>query len=141
MRSCSLHSPTYIIMREIEICFCICILLTLASNSLCQRIDCHWADQYLCGDKCLGEDNLCVCGNETITLEDAFGYICCNQGTCFKEMDGNVKCHGLKQDWRLPCNKTCKQDAYFGYSTMLCNDQKQCVKPIALCQGTLICNE
>ena len=116
--------------------------LTFASNSLCKRIECHWHSDYLCGDKCLGQDNLCLCGNETITAADAsLNYICCNDDTCFKEFDGNVRCHGLKQDWNLPCNGSCKQYAFYGLTTIACADLKQCVKSISLCRGVPICNE
>ena len=117
------------------------VFLTLASNSLCQRIECNWAAQWLCGDQCLGQYNSCLCGNETITYNDAYDYNCCNQGTCSKEVDGNVKCQGLRQDWRVPCNGECKQYAVLGYTTIACNDQQQCVKSISLCQGVPVCHE
>ena len=119
----------------------ICVFLTLASNSLCQRIECDWAVEWLCGDQCLSEYKSCLCGNDTITLADATKYICCNQGTCTKEMDGNVKCHGLRQNWREPCNKECKQYAQEGYTTLSCQDKKQCVKSVSLCRGVPACQE
>ena len=120
----------------------ICVFLSLASNSLCQRIECDWAADWLCGDQCLGQDKLCMCGNETITLAtDAINYNCCYQGTCLKETNGTVKCHGLKQEWRAPCNGICKQESFTGYSTISCNDQEQCVKPITMCLGVPICYE
>ena len=117
------------------------LLLTFASNSLCERIECHWGAEYLCGDKCLGTDNLCLCGNETITYTDALYYNCCNDETCFKEFDGNVRCHGLKQDWRLTCNGSCRQYANYGLTTIACSDLQQCVKAITLCRGVPICRE
>ena len=114
------------------------LFLTLASNSLCQRIECDWAAEWLCGDKCIGQHNSCLCGNDTITSAD---YNCCHQGTCFKEMDGNVTCHGLKQSWRFPCNGICSQVAGWGYTTISCADQTQCVKSVSLCKGSPICRE
>ena len=123
---------------------CVFLFLTLPSNSLSQeRIECNWAADWLCGDKCLGKYNLCVCGNETITLADVINnnYNCCNEGTCFKEFDGNVKCHGLKQNWRVPCNGACKQHAELGYTTISCQDHTQCAKSVTLCQGVPICQE
>ena len=117
------------------------VFLTLASNSLCQRIECNWAVEWLCGDQCLGTYNSCLCGNVTIVLTDAPNYNCCNQGTCSKEMDGNVKCHGLKQEWRIPCNGSCKQYANYGLTTIACADLKRCVKVITLCRGVPICHE
>ena len=126
-------------MREVYIW--IFLFLSLASNNLCQRIDCNWGAEWLCGDRCLNEGNSCMCGNQTITFADATNYNCCNEGTCFKEMNGNVKCHGLKQDWRLPCHGICKQSAIYGLTTLACADQNQCVKAIALCRGVPICRE
>ena len=116
------------------------LFLTLASNSLCERIECHWEAEYLCGDKCLGIDNLCLCGNETITYAD-YNYICCNEKACFKELDGNVRCDGLKQGWWVPCNGLCKQFAYSGYTTIACADLKQCVQAEVLCRGVPFCHE
>lgn len=117
------------------------LLLSLGANILCERINCNWEYEYLCGNQCLGEDNLCMCGNDPMTLADAYVYNCCNQGTCSKDMDGNVKCHGSKQHWRVPCNEICKQTAYWGLSTMACEDKEQCVKSITLCRGVPICHE
>ena len=117
------------------------LFLTLASNSICQRIECEWAAEWLCGDKCLGQYNSCFCGNDTITFAESYNYNCCNQGTCFKEMDGNVKCHGLKQNWRVPCNGKCSQVAEWGATTISCADQTQCVKSVSLCWGVPICRE
>ena len=82
-----------------------------------------------------------MCGNETITLPNAFNCNCCNQGTCFKEMNGDVKCQGLKQSSEVPCNGMCKQDANFGETTISCKDQKECVKTVQLCKGVPICRE
>ena len=119
----------------------ICLILALPSNSLCQRIECDWAIEWLCGDKCVREYNSCLCGNDTITLADSANYNCCNQGTCLKERDGNVKCHGLKHNWRVPCNGLCKQHAEWGFTTISCADQTQCVKSVSLCRGIPVCQE
>ena len=119
----------------------ICLFLSLASNSLCQRIECDWAVEWLCGDQCLGDNHLCLCGNETINLPDATEYSCCNQGTCSKEINGNVKCNGLRQNWREPCNGECKQGAEWGHTTISCQDKKQCVNVVTLCRGVPICQE
>ena len=128
-------------MNGVEIL--IFLFLTLTANSLCQRIECHWEDEYLCGDQCLGLGNaaICICGNETMLFDDAMDYICCNEGSCTKDMDGNIKCHGWKQDWRIPCNGICKQESYMGETTIPCTDQKQCVKPTTMCLGVPVCHE
>ena len=119
------------------------LFISLASNSLCQRIECDWLTEWLCGDQCLGEaeDHLCLCGNDTLTSADSVTHNCCNQETCFKEIDGNVKCQGFKQNWRVPCNGKCKQLASAGLTTTSCVDQKQCVKSIQLCRGVPVCHE
>ena len=117
------------------------LLLTFASNSLCERIECHWGAEYLCGDKCLDYNNLCLCGIETITFADTYDYNCCNEKACFKELDGNVKCYGLKQDWRMPCNGSCRQFANVGLTTIACADLKRCVKATTLCKGVPVCHE
>ena len=119
----------------------ICLILLLASNSLCQRIECDWTIEWLCGDKCLGVDNSCMCGNETLSIADTFNYNCCNEGTCFKNIFGNVNCQGFKQNWRVPCNGICKQYAEFGYTTISCADQTQCVTSTSLCTGVPMCKE
>ena len=112
----------------------------LLSKSFCtQRIECHWGTEFLCGDKCLLLTSLCQCGNETISLADAN---CCHQASCFKGLDGNVQCQdGRKQNWRVPCDGSCKQVALFGYQTILCSDQLQCVQEASLCRGFPLCNE
>ena len=119
----------------------ICLIFVLPSNSLCQRIECDWTIEWLCGDKCLGEYNSCLCGNDTITLADSANYNCCNQGTCSEERDGNVKCPGKRQDWKVPCNGTCKQHAQWGHTTTLCANQTQCVESVYLCRGVPMCRE
>ena len=126
-------------MSEVKIWTC--LFLSLVANIFGQRIECDWGYEYLCGDQCVGLDNSCMCGNETITLDDTLEWNCCNHGTSFKDGDGNVMCHGLKQGWRVPCNEICKQDAYWGDTTLSCQDKTQCVKAITLCRGVPICDE
>ena len=122
--------------------FWIWLLLSFVSKCLGQRIECTWGYEYLCGDKCLGLEHTCLCGNESITLDDTPNYNCCNNGTCFKDLIGNVECHGgVKQNWRVPCNGTCKQYAKYGLTTIPCSDEKQCVRAISLCRGVPLCNE
>ena len=118
------------------------LFLTLASNGLCQLIECNWAFQWLCGDKCIHEDSVCICGNENFTYNEVNDYNCCNQGPCSNQTDGNVKCpSGLKQNWEDPCNGTCKQHAQWGHTTTLCADQTQCVESVYLCRGVPKCRE
>ena len=122
--------------------FWVCLLSSFVSKCLGQRIECTWSSEYLCGDKCLGLEHLCLCGNESITYYDTTMYNCCNHGTCFKDLTGNVECHGgVKQNWRDPCDGACRQYARYGYNTIACSDQKQCVNELILCRGVPICNE
>lgn len=118
------------------------IILALISIILSEKIECQWGAEILCGDKCVSYYNWCLCGNDTMGFTDAPNYLCCHEESCFKELDGNVKCSdGVKQDWRVPCNGMCKQYSYGGYRTIPCKDGKQCVKAITLCKGVPICNE
>ena len=68
-----------------DLLFWICLLLSFVSKCHGQRIECTWGYEYLCGDKCLGLEHLCLCGNESITYDDTANYNCCNNGTCFKD--------------------------------------------------------
>ena len=121
------------------------VMLTLFYvNSQCERIECsNWDVEYLCGDKCVeSREKPCFCGKDIILIEDTLKYVCCNNGTCFKDMiDGSVKCNGVKQSWRDPCNGVCKQTAKFGHTTVSFKNGEQCVKEITLCKGVPICTE
>ena len=122
----------------------ILILLILVSNCICPIFECEWTHEYLCGDKCLGLRNTCTCGNETLGVTDFnySDYTCCNKGTCiFLNLSGDVKCDGVMQNWTVPCNGLCKQTPIFGWPTLPCKDQKQCVRGITLCRGFPNCNE
>ena len=130
-------------MQKIKIFLIILLSLTIASKSLGdERIECRWSAEYLCGDKCTKVANTCYCGNGNITFNDAANFICCNQQECVEDDIGFVHCpDGLIQNWRIPCNGGCKQYAKYGYSTIPCEDQKQCVKEMLLCRGIPICQE
>ena len=118
-------------------------ILSLISNCICQRIECDWSSQYICGDKCLFLQSSCICGNETITALDAFSenLICCNEGTCLDGLSGDVKCNGVVQKCTAPCNGTCKQTPSMGLTTISCKDNEQCVIAVDLCRGVASCNE
>ena len=133
-------------MPKSKISLIISLSLTLASISLGdERIECRWSAEYLCGDKCTKIANICQCGNDTISFNDAHDVSCCNQRECVKDdvVDiGNVHCpDGVIQRWQEPCNGNCKQYAAYGHSTISCEDQKQCVKELILCRGIPLCNE
>ena len=131
--------PTCIMVR-LE--FWLCLVLSLASNILGERSECHWGTEYLCGDKCLLLQNQCRCGEETFSFKDSIDYICCNQGTCMNDWDGSVKCNnGSKQNWRVPCNGRCEQEGRYGITLLSCKDQKQCVKTLTVCRGVPVCSE
>ena len=111
-------------------------------NSHCQRIECNWGAEFVCGDKCVLKENPCFCGKDIILYEDTTLHICCNTGTCFKDMlDGNVQCDGFRKRWGDPCNGVCKQTADYGFTTVPCENGEQCVEEVALCKGSPLCTE
>ena len=118
-----------------------CLFLTLPLSNLCQKIECDWGIEYLCGDQCLGLKSICRCDNETILFDDAYDYNCCNQDPCKKDPEGNVLCNGFKSNWRLPCNGTCKQLSRVGWTSIPCQDGSRCVNVLTLCQGVPVCHE
>ena len=104
----------------------------------CARIECNWSQEYLCGDKCLGIDKICFCGNETanMTYSDSYEYICCHGDSCFKDFKGHVTCSdGKKQNYSIPCEGACKQTADYGLNTIRCLDEIQCFKEVEACKG------
>ena len=118
------------------------ILTLFFLNNHCQRIECNWGAEYLCGDKCVLTENLCYCGRDIISFEDLTVHVCCNNGTCFKDMtDGSVRCNGFRQTWRDTCNGECKQTGEYGFTTIPCDDGEQCVEEIVLCKGIPLCSE
>ena len=119
------------------------VILTLFySNSHCERIECNFGTEFLCGDKCVPVKDPCFCGGDIILYEDTLVNVCCNNGTCFKDMgNGSVHCNGVKQTWRDPCNGVCKQYAKYGWTTLPCENGEQCVKVTTICKGVPICNE
>ena len=85
----------------------------------------------------------CCTAPDIILYEDASVDVCCNNGTCFKDMvNGGVLCHdGLRQTWSVPCNGVCKQMAKYGFTLVSCENGEQCVKEITLCKGVPLCTE
>ena len=109
---------------------------------MCQRIECDWKYEDICGDKCIPYERKCSCGNESLTHSETGDFLCCIQGSCFRDFTGNVECQdGKKHDWRTPCNEKCMQIAKNGHTTISCSNQSQCVKAVDLCQGIPRCNE
>ena len=118
------------------------ILSSVFVGSLCQTIECNWGAEFICGDKCVLNENPCYCGRDIILETDIEVHVCCNNGTCFEDMtDGSVRCNGLRKTWREPCNGACKQTANNGFTTVSCENNEQCVEEIALCRGAPLCAE
>ena len=119
------------------------MLTLLFMSSQCQRIECDWSYEFICGDKCVLQENSCFCGRDIILYKDTAFHVCCNTDACFKDMiDGSVHCNnGVKQTWRQPCNGVCKQAANYGLTTVPCENGKQCVEEAALCRGSPLCTE
>ena len=118
------------------------ILILFFMTSHCQTIECTWQAEYLCGDKCVQYENPCFCGKDILLYEDSVVNVCCNTGSCFKDIvNGSVHCNGVKQTWIDPCNDVCRQTANHGLTTVSCENGEQCVKEITLCKGVPICTE
>ena len=128
----------------VEMKILIVISLILVSNCICQRFECDWSHEYLCGDKCIEvQRNSCTCGHETVSYLDLYynDSTCCNEGTCIiNHLSGDVICNGAIQNSAVPCNGSCKQSAS-GWTSVPCKDGKQCVWEVTLCRGDPNCNE
>ena len=101
---------------------------------------CDWEYQFLCGDKCVDIDDYCECGDEVFDFAQSGTWTCCNQDPCY-ERQGSVICNGLKQFWNQTCKGGCIQTSQNGYSTYLCNNQKECYMGLWSCNGIPYCSE
>ena len=118
------------------------VLLTSLTFVVWSRIECDWGTEFLCGDKCLGKNKDCLCGNGYFGYKDDDYYCCKEPNTfCEKNVFGNIECEGQILWWNQPCNGTCTQDALSGDTMLLCADQKQCYREMYACQGTPLCKE
>ena len=118
------------------------VLLTSLTFVVCLRIECDWAREFLCGDKCLSNQNTCHCGNDTLAYNYANQYYCCQEpNTSCETKNGNVTCQGEPQKWGEPCYGSCKQTARYGFTTLPCADQKECYLGVGACRGTPQCTE
>ena len=127
-------------IAKMKICF---VLLTLLTFVACQRIECQWHWQYLCGDLCLSNLKTCHCGSDTFTFKDSSDYYCCHQpNTCQEDWwTGKFQCQGQKKWWNESCDGSCGQNAQRGYTMLPCKDQSQCYIGIFACRGKPQCKE
>ena len=129
-------------IAKMKICFALLTLLTFVA---CQRIECDFNRQFLCGDQCLSNGLPCHCGNDTLTLKDSWNYYCCHQpNTCHvsnKTYWGDIQCQGQKKWWNKLCDGSCRQNAKYGYTMLPCKDQSVCYMGISACRGKPKCKE
>ena len=129
-------------IAKMKICFALLTLLTFVA---CQRIDCQWSRQFLCGDQCLANNLPCHCGNDTLTFKDSWNNYCCHQpNTCHvsnKTEEGDIQCQGVIKRWNQLCDGSCRQNAQRGYTMLPCKDQSQCYLGIRACRGKPQCKE
>ena len=120
------------------------VILLLLHLSNCEKINCNWQSEYLCGDKCLKTNADCICGNETFAYWDTYYFNCCNNDgpTCFKHYNGDVSCrNGAKVSWREKCGGTCIETSDEGIPTLPCDDQIECYSTTYACNGAPLCKE
>ena len=120
------------------------VATTTLNNSKGQnsRIECDWAYEFLCGDKCLGNGNTCHCGNDSFDFNQAWDNYCCQEpNTSCRNWNGNIYCQGQKLRWNKPCHGSCRQKARRGYTMLPCADQEDCYVGIMACRGKPQCKE
>ena len=118
--------------------------LTSLTFVVSSRIECNWASQFLCGDKCLRNSKTCYCGNDNYVYNEALYNYCCPESNtpCAKTRNGDVRCRqGQKLWWNKPCHGSCRQDAKYGNTMLPCDDKNQCYQGIDACMGTPQCTE
>ena len=109
-----------------------------------KQVQCDWTSQFICGDKCTEISKLCLCGELPLPFNFAGAAICCNKKPCL-ELQGNVWCkEGSIERWWKKCDgmeSGCKQMSHYGYTTLPCDDQKNCYLRNFACQGKGRCPE
>ena len=107
-----------------------------------KQMSCEWSTQYLCGDKCV--DKMCKCGENFLLPKYIATFVCCNKKPCLG-FDGFAWCKDAQiQRWEEKCNgiqPVCKQLSSFGYTTLPCDDNKNCYARILSCGGKAQCSE
>ena len=119
------------------------VLLTSLTFGVYSRIECDWDHEFLCGDKCLGTNKYCTCGEMYFGYEDGLGlsFICCQEpNTSCDVRNGNVTCHGERLWFNEPCHGSCVQTAW-GETLLPCDDKKECYVGSWACRGEPSCTE
>ena len=133
------------------------VLLTSLTFVVCSRIECDWVlhvgykkwdynlatSEYLCGDQCLGMLNTCHCGNDRLTVVQAFDNYCCQEPntSCEKTRNGDIQCQGQVLLKNQTCHGSCRQNAKYGFTMLPCADQNECYTGILACRGKPQCKE
>ena len=118
------------------------VLLTSLTFVVTSRIECDWATEFLCGDKCLGISERCGCGEHIFDSNHGHSVYCCQEPntSCRKAWYG-IDCKGQVLYKHHPCHGSCKQKARNGYTMLPCADQKECYEGIFACNGKPQCTE
>ena len=118
------------------------VLLTSLTFVVCLRIECDWAREFLCGDKCLSNQNTCHCGNDSLRLSQGWDNYCCQEPNTFCETrNRDIQCQGQKLLKNQTCHGSCKHIAVHGFTMLPCADQKECYEGIFACNGKPQCTE
>ena len=118
------------------------VLLTSLTFVVCSRIECDWGIEFLCGDKCLGNNKICYCGNDSLPFNQTYNNYCCQEpNTSCRNWNGDIYCQGQKLWWNQQCHGSCTQKARWGHTMLPCADQKECYTGIFACIGKPQCAE
>ena len=106
--------------------------------------------QYKCGNLCMDEYDVCLCGNVELSGGVYKNYCCVNPGEqCFREEGGNVASCPTGQTLKIdqPCHQKCYGDyntsesfSYFS-SQYTCDGETECLSVSSMCQGLSWCGE
>ena len=108
------------------------------------QIKCR-TNEYICGDECVSQGKLCICGSQLFPYGAGRQFVCCNTIPCLV-LPGGVWCtEGSIQRALDTCKignvSSCKQVPNYGYTTLPCDDQTHCYPKFYSCQGVALCSE
>ena len=131
------------------------VLLTSGHSVLCYTDTCDYSydgQQYLCGNICLDNGDLCECGDQNITRGWSYDEYCCASASSCTNTTTGAKCsegHVLDRRSPTPCNATgrCFNDVLkskhlSNHAKYTCQDK--CIDPYdminsGVCEGVSLC--
>ena len=131
------------------------VLLTSGHSVLCYTDTCDYSydgQQYLCGNICLDNGDLCECGDQNITRGWSYDEYCCASASSCTNTTTGAKCsegHVLDRGSPTPCNATgrCFNDVLkskhlSNHAKYTCQDK--CIDPYdminsGVCEGVSLC--